>query len=73
MPGAVPADYRDRLRRLRCTLKLSQSELAELVGAANKAVVYQWESWKRVPSPVFWARVSRLEVAAPASTRQPFR
>ena len=31
------------------------------VGAATKAVVYQWESGKRRPSPVFWLRVERLQ------------
>jgi hypothetical protein len=27
------------------------------IGAANKAVIYQWESRKRTLSPVFWQRV----------------
>jgi DNA-binding transcriptional regulator YiaG len=34
--------------------------LAERVGAANKAVVYQWESRRRRPSPVLWQRVQTL-------------
>jgi DNA-binding transcriptional regulator YiaG len=37
-----------------------QEELATRIGAARKAVVYQWESRKRKPSPVFWERVQRL-------------
>ena len=57
----VPSDHRARLRDLRRRLKLTQADLAGLLGAANKAVVYQWESGKRVPSPVFWERVTRLE------------
>ena len=36
-------------------------QLAEKVGAASKAVVYQWESAKRKPSPVFWLRIQRLQ------------
>ena len=57
LPQPVPADYGPRLRELRLRLRISQADLAELVGAANKSVVYQWESGKRVPSPVFWTRV----------------
>jgi DNA-binding transcriptional regulator YiaG len=29
--------------------------------AAGKAVVYQWESRKRTPSPVLWQRVLKLD------------
>ena len=32
-----------------------------LVGAAGKAVVYQWEARKRTPSPLFWQRVHELQ------------
>ena len=31
-----------------------------VVGAARKAVVYQWEARKRCPSPVFWQRIDAL-------------
>jgi DNA-binding XRE family transcriptional regulator len=48
----VPSDYADRLLRVRRTLRLTQGQFAEAIGAANKAVVYQWESKKRKPSPV---------------------
>jgi len=30
-------------------------------GAAGKAVIYQWESRKRTPSPVLWQRIRELE------------
>jgi transcriptional regulator with XRE-family HTH domain len=40
---------------------LSQRQLADKVGAASKAVVYQWESGKRKPSQVFWLRIERLQ------------
>lgn len=70
VPRPVPSDYRHRLRELRRCLKLSQADLAELIGAANKAVVYQWESGKRVPSPVFWGPHRRARRAGkPATAR----
>ena len=57
---AVPSDWHRRLRRVRDDLGLSQAQLAQQIGAAGKAVVYQWESRKRQPSPVFWRRIERL-------------
>jgi DNA-binding transcriptional regulator YiaG len=57
---SVPADYDARLKRLRRRLRLTQYALARRIGAANKAVVYQWESRKRTPSPVFWKRLEVL-------------
>ncbi len=57
---SVPADFDERLRRLRRRQGFSQHALARGVGAAGKAVVYQWESRKRVPSPVFWQKVEAL-------------
>src|SRR4029077_13800783 len=57
---SVPHDYNARLKRLRRRLRLTQHELARRIGAANKAVVYQWESRQRTPSPVFWKRVEAL-------------
>jgi DNA-binding transcriptional regulator YiaG len=56
----VPDDYDDRLRGLRRRMHLTQDALARRIGAAGKAVVYQWESRKRTPSPVLWARVEAL-------------
>lgn len=57
---AVPPDWPAQLLRIRRELRLSQAQLAERIGAASKAVVYQWEAGKRTPSPVFWERVERL-------------
>ena len=57
---SVPVDWHRRLLRVRGELGLTQTQLAEQVGAASKAVVYQWESRKRKPSPVFWERIERL-------------
>ncbi len=53
----IPPDYGDRIRSVRRRLGLTQAQFAALVGAARKAVVYQWESRKRCPSPVFWKRI----------------
>jgi DNA-binding transcriptional regulator YiaG len=57
----VPANYASTLVGLRQRLGLSQQQLAGKVGAAGKAVVYQWESGKRKPSRVFWLRIERLQ------------
>ncbi len=57
----VPTDYDTQLRSLRRRLRLTQGGLARRIGAAGKAVIYQWESRKRTPSPVLWQRVLRLE------------
>ena len=54
---SVPRDYDAQIRALRRARGLSQGQLATLVGAAHKAVVYQWEARKRTPSPVFWQRL----------------
>jgi DNA-binding XRE family transcriptional regulator len=56
----VPKNYAATLVVLRHRLGLSQQQLAARIGAASKAVVYQWESGKRRPSPVFWLRIERL-------------
>ena len=42
--STIPPDYDVRIRALRQTLGMSQARFAQLVGAARKAVVYQWES-----------------------------
>jgi DNA-binding transcriptional regulator YiaG len=57
----VPDDYDKRLREVRSRSGLSQDALARRIGAASKAVVYQWESRRRTPSPVLWQRVLELE------------
>jgi DNA-binding transcriptional regulator YiaG len=57
----VPENYAATVVGVRRRLGLSQQQLAEKVGAAGKAVVYQWETGKRKPSPVFWLRIERLQ------------
>jgi DNA-binding transcriptional regulator YiaG len=56
----VPRDYDRRLIELRRSLRFSQAQLATALAAASKAVVYQWESRKRVPSPIFWRKILKL-------------
>ena len=58
--ASVPDDYDEQIRALRRARGLSQAQLATLVGAARKAVVYQWEARKRTPSPLFWQRLAAL-------------
>ena len=67
---SVPDDYDVRIRALRRAHGLSQAQLATLVGAARKAVVYQWETRKRTPSPLFWQRIAALlaPVVSPSIT-----
>ncbi len=60
----VPDDYDLQIRALRRARGLSQAQLATLVGAAHKAVVYQWDARKRTPSPVFWQRIAALHAPA---------
>ena len=60
MWASVPSDYDAQIRALRCARGLSQAELATRVSAAHKAVVYQWEARKRMPSPLFWQRLTAL-------------
>ena len=57
----VPDNYDQPLKALRRRLRLTQGDLARCIGAAGKAVIYQWESRKRKPSPVLWQRVLAFE------------
>ena len=59
--ASVPDNYDVQIRALRRARGLSQAQLATLVGAARKAVVYQWEARKRTTSPVFWQRIAALD------------
>ncbi len=59
-----PSDYPAQILGIRQQLGLSQTRFAALVGAARKAVVYQWETARRCPSPVFWERIQRLSVTS---------
>lgn len=54
---SVPDDYDTILRGLRAERRLSQSALAAHIGAASKAVIFQWESRRRRPALVFWQRI----------------
>ena len=65
--ASVPDDYDEQIRALRRARGVSQAQLATLVGAARKAVVYQWEARKRTPSPLFWQRLVALHPESGAS------
>ena len=58
---SVPVNFAAQLIGLRRRLGISQAQLAAKVDAASRAVVYQWESGKRKPSPVFWLRITQLQ------------
>ena len=45
---------------MRIVTQRMQAQFAARVGAAQKAVVYQWESRKRCPSPLFWQRIRNV-------------
>jgi DNA-binding XRE family transcriptional regulator len=64
----VPRNYASRLIGLRRRLRLTQAELAQRIGAANKAVIYQWETRRRIPSITFSKRVEELTAAMVSSS-----
>lgn len=70
---SVPSDWAWKLLRVRRELGLTQARLAEQIGAAGKPVVYQWESGKRKPSPVFWKRIEQLVTSRPGDQRRKAR
>jgi len=59
--ATAPADFDRQLVAMRERLRISQTELAQRIGAASKAVVYQWESRRRRPSAILWRRVMQLD------------
>ena len=63
--ASVPEDYDVQIRVLRRERGVSQAQFAAMIGAAGKAVVYQWEARKRCPSPVFWCRIMDLDPTLP--------
>ena len=67
----IPPDYPAQIRAIRHRLGLSQTRFAALVGAARKAVVYQWETARRCPSPIFWERIKRLSASDAWNQRLP--
>jgi DNA-binding transcriptional regulator YiaG len=70
---AMPSNFASRLIGLRLRLRITQGELSRRIGAASKAVVYQWESRKRTPSPEFWRRIEQLRGGSPGTDPEPSR
>lgn len=66
----VPANFATQLIALRVRFRLTQAALAQRIGAASKAVIYQWESERRTPSPVLWQRVEQLARSASAPSNE---
>ena len=56
----ISSDYDVQIRDVRKRLGMTQTQFAASVGAARKAVVSQWESRKRCPSPVSWQRIQAV-------------
>ena len=69
----VPDDYDQYVRALRRRMRLTQDALARRIGAAGKAVIYQWESRQRRPSAVFWQRIEVLGATTSADAALIFR
>ena len=63
--ASVPEGYDVQIRVFRRERGVSQAQFAAMIGAAGKAVVYQWEARKRCPSPVFWCRIMDLDPTLP--------
>ena len=55
---------RSVLALMRTDLEAPDHTTAQRIGAAGKAVIYQWEARKRQPSPVFWTRIDQLRADA---------
>jgi DNA-binding transcriptional regulator YiaG len=70
---SVPIDYDQRLIAGRQQMGLSQAALAAAMGAANRSVVYQWESRRRTPSSFFWRRFVALRDAQGSAWETPQR
>ncbi|RMF41311.1 MAG: helix-turn-helix domain-containing protein, partial [Planctomycetota bacterium] len=62
----VPADYSQRIKRLRGRLGLTQTDLAERMGVSF-ATVNRWENQQTKPSRVYWERLLRIGDDTPAS------
>jgi transcriptional regulator with XRE-family HTH domain len=58
----VPGNYDLHLLGLRARHGLTQEQLARTIGVAGKAVIYQWETRRRKPSAVLWARIEELRI-----------
>ena len=64
----VPDNYDLHLVGLRSRHGWTQEQLARAIGAAGKAVVYQWESRRRKPSAALWVRIEALRVTGPVAS-----
>ena len=57
---SLPADYPERIKRLRQRLGLTQVELAGRLGVSF-TTVNRWENKQTQPSPLAWERLQRMD------------
>ena len=60
----LPADYPQRIKRLRQRLGLTQVELAQRLGVSF-TTVNRWENGQTRPSPLAWRRLRRMDEPLP--------
>jgi superfamily II DNA or RNA helicase/transcriptional regulator with XRE-family HTH domain len=56
----IPADYSERIKRLRQRFGLTQVELAQRLGVSF-TTVNRWENGQTRPSPLAWSRLQRMD------------
>jgi len=59
MATVTPADYEERIKRIRERFGLTQKELAESIGVSF-ATVNRWENKQSKPSPLSWAQIQNV-------------
>lgn len=60
----LPADYSERIKRLRQRFGLTQVELAQRLGVSF-TTVNRWENAQTRPSPLAWSRLQRMDGEQP--------
>jgi superfamily II DNA or RNA helicase/DNA-binding XRE family transcriptional regulator len=69
MRGQIPSDFSLRIKRLRASTGLTQTQLATLMGVAF-ASVNRWENGQSRPSALAWRRIVRAEQFGIAALNQ---
>jgi len=70
MKHSISPDYSKRIKQLRAKMGLTQTRLAELIGA-TPASISQWESGATRPSARSWRRILQAEALGVESLGQP--
>jgi superfamily II DNA or RNA helicase/DNA-binding XRE family transcriptional regulator len=66
----IPADYPERIKRLRGRMGLTQTELADMLGVSF-ATVNRWENDQARPSRLAWSQIEKLIVGDQQPEPQP--